>query len=298
MLSTVVGAAAIVAAAIPSATAGRGVPADTVPISHTDSARRSAAGVDTVPTSRADGADSVPRRVVYSGIAGDIIVRMPRIDTTIVIDGALNAPVWQRAALLTGFSEYTPIDGLPAEDSTEVLVWYSPYAIYFGIRAFEPHGACHSSSPTATRSTPTTTCRSSSVPFLHSRQALVFAVNPLRDSGGWHDHRGSECVAASQHREYSTGRPTTDLSLDFVYDSRECDGQRIRGRRPDPLSEHQIPVGDPQNWGSTSCERCSTPAMNRRGSPPSSLPPRFFPVWDAGRAQGSGNGLVSISTLS
>src|SRR2546422_11699842 len=32
------------------------------------------------------------------------------------------------------------LDGRPAEDSTEVLVWYAPEAVYFGIRAFEPHG--------------------------------------------------------------------------------------------------------------------------------------------------------------
>ena len=33
------------------------------------------------------------------------------------------------------------MDGVPAADSTEVLVWYSPTAIHFGIRAFEAHGA-------------------------------------------------------------------------------------------------------------------------------------------------------------
>ena len=81
---------------------------------------------------------------VYSGRAQQLIVRVPRIPADIAIDGTLNDPVWQQAAILTGFSEYTPIDGLPAEDSTEVLVWYSPRAIYFGIRAFEPHGAVHS----------------------------------------------------------------------------------------------------------------------------------------------------------
>src|SRR2546430_6510920 len=41
---------------------------------------------------------------------------------------------WARAALLTGFSQYAPNDGVSAVDSTQVLVWYSANAIYFGIR--------------------------------------------------------------------------------------------------------------------------------------------------------------------
>src|SRR5712692_8637451 len=53
----------------------------------------------------------------------------------------LDEPVWRQAALLTGFSQYRPVDGRPAADSTQVLVWYSPDAIYFGIRAYESHGA-------------------------------------------------------------------------------------------------------------------------------------------------------------
>src|SRR3989475_7863539 len=76
----------------------------------------------------------------YSGIAKQLDVRIPRIETTVKIDGVLDEPAWSRAALLTGFSQYRPVDGRPAEDSTDVLVWYAPDAIYFGIRAFEPHG--------------------------------------------------------------------------------------------------------------------------------------------------------------
>ncbi len=87
-------------------------------------------------------ADSLkaPPPKVYNGRQGQTSVHIPRLDDLEIIDGTLNDPVWQQAAVLTGFSEYTPIDGLPAEDSTEVLVWYSHKAIYFGIRAFEPHG--------------------------------------------------------------------------------------------------------------------------------------------------------------
>src|SRR5439155_498512 len=77
---------------------------------------------------------------VYDGRAHRLDVRLPRIDTAITIDGRLDEPVWQQAAVLTGFSEYRPVDSRPAADSTQVLVWYAPDAIYFGVRAFEAHG--------------------------------------------------------------------------------------------------------------------------------------------------------------
>ncbi|HEU5478713.1 MAG TPA: hypothetical protein VFU90_02720, partial [Candidatus Tumulicola sp.] len=78
---------------------------------------------------------------VYDGRSRQLDVAPPRIDTTIVVDGVLDEAVWRRAARLTGFSQYRPVDGSPATDSTDVLVWYSSDAIYFGIRAYEPHGS-------------------------------------------------------------------------------------------------------------------------------------------------------------
>src|SRR6266853_3550195 len=81
----------------------------------------------------------------YSGRDRQLDVRIPRLEAEVVIDGDLSDSVWARAARLTGFSQYSPNDGVPAADSTQVLVWYSASAIYFGIRAFEQHGR-----PTAT----------------------------------------------------------------------------------------------------------------------------------------------------
>ena len=81
--------------------------------------------------------DSVP---VYDGRANRTHVDVPRIDTVAKIDGNLDDAVWRRAARLTGFSQYQPVDGRPADEPTEVLVWYSPDAIYFGIKAREVHG--------------------------------------------------------------------------------------------------------------------------------------------------------------
>jgi len=67
-------------------------------------------------------------------------VPIPRIDAMITIDGYLSEPEWNQAALLTGFSQFHPVDGRPSVDSTHVLVWYAPTGIHFGIRAYETHG--------------------------------------------------------------------------------------------------------------------------------------------------------------
>ncbi|HMG71697.1 MAG TPA: DUF5916 domain-containing protein [Gemmatimonadaceae bacterium] len=78
--------------------------------------------------------------LVYGGRANRIHVDVPRVEAAVTIDGQLNEPIWNQAARLSGFSQYQPVDGRPADEPTEVLVWYSPDAIYFGIRAREIHG--------------------------------------------------------------------------------------------------------------------------------------------------------------
>jgi hypothetical protein len=78
--------------------------------------------------------------LVYDGRANRIHVDVPRMDSVATIDGNLSEPVWNLAARLTGFSQYQPVDGRPADEPTEVLVWYAPDAIYFGIKARELHG--------------------------------------------------------------------------------------------------------------------------------------------------------------
>ncbi len=53
------------------------------------------------------------RPPVYNGQKGELTVALPRIegsDAVVNVDGVLDEPVWQRAALLTGFSLYSPVD--------------------------------------------------------------------------------------------------------------------------------------------------------------------------------------------
>ena len=167
-----------------------------------------------------------------------------------VIDGTLNDPVWQQASVLTGFSEYTPIDGLPAEDSTEVLVWYSHKAIYFGIRAFEPHGVAHYKLADRDRIDADDNIQIILSPFLHARQAMVFAVNPLGIQEDGTITEGVRTGTRFSTGSTQTGRPTTDLSPDFVFESKghvTAAGYEIVVRIPFRSIKYQST--DPQDWG-------------------------------------------------
>src|SRR5437868_6601633 len=76
----------------------------------------------------------------FSGRDHQLNVRVPMSEAPATVDGRLDEPAWSTAARMTGFSQYQPVDGRPAEEPTDVLVWYAPDAIWFGIRAHEIHG--------------------------------------------------------------------------------------------------------------------------------------------------------------
>ena len=78
--------------------------------------------------------------------AGRPAVAIPRLTPAITIDGALTEPEWSQAARLTGFHQYQPGDGIPADERTETRVFYSQDAIYFAIIA-------HAKDPATIRAT-------------------------------------------------------------------------------------------------------------------------------------------------
>ena len=208
------------------------------------------AGGDSLKTvAVADSLKASPPKV-YNGRQGQTSVHIPRLDDLEIIDGTLNDPVWQEAAVLTGFSEYTPIDGLPAEDSTEVLVWYSHKAIYFGIRAFEPHGVAHYKLADRDRIDADDNIQIILSPFLHARQAMVFAVNPLGIQEDGTITEGVRTGTRFSTGSTQTGRPTTDLSPDFVFESKghvTAAGYEVVVRIPFRSIKYQS--ADPQDWG-------------------------------------------------
>jgi hypothetical protein len=156
---------------------------------------------------------------VYSGRAGKLDVQVPRVEAAASVDGKLDEPVWAEAALLTGFSQFSPTDGLPAADSTHVLVWYSPSAIHFGIRAYEAHGAVHATLADRDRIAADDHVQILLSTFNDGRQASVFAVNPY---GVQSDGALVETGATSGNgfNNAVVKRETADLSPDFVFESK------------------------------------------------------------------------------
>jgi len=152
---------------------------------------------------------------VYNGRAGQLSVAIPRIDADADIDGRLDEPAWAQAAVLTGFSLYQPIDQRPAPDSTEVRVWYSPVAIYFGIRAFEPHGAVTVTLADRDRVSSDDNVEIHLDTFDERNRAFVFIVNPL---GVQADGTKNEAGGFIPGSNVMPGQD--DLSADFVWQSK------------------------------------------------------------------------------
>jgi hypothetical protein len=140
---------------------------------------------------------------------------IPRIDSEIRIDGALDEEVWTRAARLDGFSQYFPVDGRPAEQRTTVFAWYSPRALHFGIVA-------HATDPGAVRATLAERDNIGSddrvMIFLDTfddrRRAYLFGVNPF----------GVQLDGVRTEGSGNAGGGgfggQTDYSPDFVFESR------------------------------------------------------------------------------
>lgn len=191
-----------------------------------------------------------PQRV-YDGRLRQIDVQLPRIDATAVsIDGTLDDAVWRDAALLTGFTQYRPVDSRPAADSTAVLAFYAPDAIYFGIRAYEAHGSV----VRATLADRDNIDADDKVEILldtfnDRRRALLFAVNPL---GAQQDGVRSEGLAGAAGGQNAGFRfdGVVDLNPDYVYQSRGHVtpwGYEVEVRIPFKSLRYQS--GATQDWG-------------------------------------------------
>ena len=157
---------------------------------------------------------------VYDGRRGSLAVSTPRDAATIEVDGVLNEPVWRKAALLTGFSQYFPTDGVAARDSTEVFVFYTPTALHVGIRAYAPAGTVRHNLADRDKITADDNVQLFLGTYNDSRQAMLFAVNPLGiQSDGVLIETG-----AVQGGGFSGGlvrtREAADLAPDYVWKSK------------------------------------------------------------------------------
>ena len=187
--------------------------------------------------------------IVYHGRSGNLDVRPPRIETEIEVDGRLSEEPWHNAAVLTGFSQFSPMDGVPAADSTEILVWYSPSAIHFGIRAYEVHGGVHATLADRDRIGADDHVQILLSTFNDGRQASVFAVNPLGvQSDGALVETGS--TSGNGFNNAVVKREVADLSPDYIYQSKGRlteYGYEVEIRIPFKSLRYQSAAE--QNWG-------------------------------------------------
>jgi len=176
---------------------------------------------------------------------GSPTAAIPRIDSAEVrVDGIFDEPVWRQATRLTGFWQYQPVDGRPAEETTEVLVWYAPDAIYFGIIA-------HDKVPAAIRATVADRDKIDNdyyvvidIDTFHDRRrAFFFGVNPL---GVQSDGVRSE--GAGQVLSLVPG--STDVNPDFTWESKgRVTGQGYQVEIRIPFKSLRYPAGQRQTWG-------------------------------------------------
>ncbi|MGH7689713.1 MAG: DUF5916 domain-containing protein, partial [Gemmatimonadaceae bacterium] len=185
---------------------------------------------------------------VYNGRDHQLIVHIPRFQADAVIDGELNEPEWQAAAMLTGFSEFSPQDGIAASDSTQVLMWYSPSALYIGIRAFETDGAVHATLANRDSISADDNVQILLGTFHDKHRAYLFAVNPLGvQMDGTIVEQGQ--AQTSGWTPTLSGRAAPDLSQDFVYASKghlTSYGYQVEVKIPFKSIKYQ--AADTQNW--------------------------------------------------
>jgi hypothetical protein len=214
---------------------------------------------------------------VYSGRDNHVHAEPPRVDTaaTVVVDGRLDEAVWQDAVRLTDFSQYAPVDGRAAEDATEVFVFYSPTAIYFGIKAHAVPGSVHATLANRDRIDADDAIQIFLNPFKDGRQALVFGVNPLGIQSDGALVEGTNNRGGALFGGLESGREVTDLTPDYVFQS--------KGRLTDygyeieiaiPFKTLRFPAERVQSWAinvvrrvqSSGHEDSWTPALRAKSS--------------------------------
>lgn len=181
-------------------------------------------------------ADSIPGPAVFDGARGQLDARAPRVEEADVrVDGRLDEAAWRTAAVLTGFTQSTPAEGIPARERTEVLVFYTPRELFIGIRA-------HASDPSRIRSTLAERDQITADDhvrilldtFHDRRRAFALFVNPL---------------GIQQDGTFSDGRGFT-FSPDFLFDSRgRLTGEGYEVEMRIPLRSLKFPAGGPRTWG-------------------------------------------------
>lgn len=178
----------------------------------------------------------------YIGAQGHLEVPSPRVaEADIELDGRLTEAAWRQAALLTGFTQSEPVEGVPASQSTEVRLLVTDDALWFAIRAHDDVAG----GVRATLARRDSYNRSDDYvrvvldTFGAQRRAFVFQVNPLgiQADGLWVEGGGGR------------GGPI-DWNPDFFWASHgrvDEGGYTVEMRIP--FKSLRFPDAESQDWG-------------------------------------------------
>jgi hypothetical protein len=173
----------------------------------------------------------------YVGHEGLLDVPAPFLSAAdLSIDGRLDEAAWAGAALLEGFTQFDPSEGIPATQRTEVRVLVTDDAILLGVRAFDDvQGGVR-----ATLARRDGFGRTDDyVRFLldtfdDQRRAFVFQVNPLGVQG--------DGLAGSGG--------SVDWNPDFLWESAgRVDDEGYTVEAKIPLKSLRFPDTEVQDWG-------------------------------------------------
>ena len=199
---------------------------------------------DTITAAR-----SVVPVVRYDGSSAEVDVSTPAISNPgIDVNGRIDEPAWQQAALLEGFTQFDPIEGSPASQTTEVLVFVDSDAIYLGVRAYD-------TDPKQIRATlserDSYTFSDDYIRFIvdtfnDQRRAYVFTVNPF---GVQHDGLWNESGGGTGMRGRGMFSPIDDAP-DFLWDSdAHITEWGYEAELRIPFKSLRFPDQDTQTWG-------------------------------------------------
>jgi hypothetical protein len=181
-------------------------------------------------------------------------IALPRVEDPdaegVVIDGNLDEPAWSRAARLTGFSQYQPIDGRPAREHTEVLVWYSPSSLYFAIVAEDREPlSIRATSADRDRLDQEDTVTVFLDTFADRRRAFFFGVNPFGIQEDGVQTEGASGTGANRNDGSRRFGTTIDKSPDYRFESKghmTPTGYLVELRIP--FKSLRFPNGTRQSW--------------------------------------------------
>ena len=183
----------------------------------------------------------VPSTSLYVGSERQLDVDRPWVPAvSIRIDGRLDEADWAEAPVLTGFTQYDPLEGVDASERTDVRLLMTNDAIYFGIHAFDRSGGVRATlSERDEFGFSDDYVRILLDTFNDQRRAYVFTVNPLgvQADGIWVEGRGGR------------GDPI-DWSPDFLWESDGqvgSDGYTAEIRIP--LKSLRFADTEVQDWG-------------------------------------------------